>query len=92
MVKCGVLFEVWAEFLNIIYKSFGFNGLMVKIFNSRLAGRELSCIFYYNFAYSVTSMAYSYCVGRSHNFALVPVCIHHLTPFLKPLTGGAIAV
>jgi hypothetical protein len=27
MVKCGVLFEVRSEFLNIIYKSFGFRGL-----------------------------------------------------------------
>jgi len=26
MVKCGVLFEVRSEFLNIIYKSFGFRG------------------------------------------------------------------
>jgi hypothetical protein len=27
MVKCGVLFEVRTEFLNIIYTSFGFKGL-----------------------------------------------------------------
>jgi hypothetical protein len=27
MVKCGVLFEVRTEFLNIIYMSFGFKGL-----------------------------------------------------------------
>jgi hypothetical protein len=27
MVKCGVLFEVWTEFLNIIYTGFGFKGL-----------------------------------------------------------------
>jgi hypothetical protein len=27
MVKCGVLFEVRTEFLNIIYASFGFKGL-----------------------------------------------------------------
>jgi uncharacterized protein (UPF0297 family) len=27
MVKCGVLFEVWTEFLNIIYTSLGFKGL-----------------------------------------------------------------
>jgi hypothetical protein len=26
MVKFGVLFEVWPEFLNIIYRSFGFKG------------------------------------------------------------------
>jgi hypothetical protein len=29
MVKCGVLFEVRTEFLNIIYTSFGFKGLNV---------------------------------------------------------------
>jgi hypothetical protein len=29
MVKCGVLFEVRAEFLNIIYMSFDFKELMV---------------------------------------------------------------
>jgi hypothetical protein len=28
MMKCGVLFEVRAEFLNIIQTSFGFIGLM----------------------------------------------------------------
>jgi hypothetical protein len=28
MVKCGVLFEVRTEFLNIIKTSFGFKGLM----------------------------------------------------------------
>jgi hypothetical protein len=28
MVKCGVLFEVRTEFLNIIYTSFGFRGLI----------------------------------------------------------------
>jgi hypothetical protein len=27
MVKCGVLFEVWTEFLNVIYTSVGFKGL-----------------------------------------------------------------
>jgi hypothetical protein len=27
MVKCGVLFEVRAEFLNITYTNFGFKGL-----------------------------------------------------------------
>jgi hypothetical protein len=27
MVKCGVLFEAWTEFLSTIYMSFGFNGL-----------------------------------------------------------------
>jgi hypothetical protein len=27
MVKCGVLFEVRTEFLNIIYMNFGFKGL-----------------------------------------------------------------
>jgi hypothetical protein len=27
MVKCGVLFEVWAGFLNIIYTTFNFRGL-----------------------------------------------------------------
>jgi hypothetical protein len=27
IVKCGVLFEVRTEFLNIIYTSFGFKGL-----------------------------------------------------------------
>jgi hypothetical protein len=30
MVKCGVLFEVWTEFLNIIWMSFGFKGVKVK--------------------------------------------------------------
>jgi hypothetical protein len=29
MVKCGVLFEVRTEFLNIIYTIFGFKGLKV---------------------------------------------------------------
>jgi hypothetical protein len=28
MVKCGVLFEVRTELLNIIYKSFGLKGLI----------------------------------------------------------------
>jgi hypothetical protein len=28
MVKCGVLFEVRTEFLNIVYTSFGFKGLI----------------------------------------------------------------
>jgi hypothetical protein len=27
MVKCGVLFEVRTEFLNIIYMNFGFKGI-----------------------------------------------------------------
>jgi hypothetical protein len=27
MVKCGVLFEFATEFLNVIYRSFGFKGL-----------------------------------------------------------------
>jgi hypothetical protein len=27
MVKCGVLFQVGTEFLNMIYTSFGFKGL-----------------------------------------------------------------
>jgi hypothetical protein len=31
MVKCGVLFEVRTEFLNVIYKIFGFIGL--KLFS-----------------------------------------------------------
>jgi hypothetical protein len=30
MVKCGVLFEVRTEFLNVIYTSFGFKGLNDK--------------------------------------------------------------
>jgi hypothetical protein len=30
MMKCGVLFEVRSEFLNIIYTSFGFKGLKSK--------------------------------------------------------------
>jgi hypothetical protein len=30
MVKCGVLFEVRVEFLNIIYKSCGFKDLSDK--------------------------------------------------------------
>jgi hypothetical protein len=30
MVKCGVLFEVRTEFLNNIYTSFVFNGLMKR--------------------------------------------------------------
>jgi hypothetical protein len=29
IVKCGVLFEVRTEFLNVIYTSFGFKGLKV---------------------------------------------------------------
>jgi hypothetical protein len=28
MVKCGVLFEVRTEFLNVIYTSFGFKGVI----------------------------------------------------------------
>jgi hypothetical protein len=32
MVKCGVLFEVRTGFLNTIYTSFGFKGLMVLLF------------------------------------------------------------
>jgi hypothetical protein len=41
MVKCGVLFEVRTEFLNIIYTSFGFKGLrmypvLVSVPNSTL--------------------------------------------------------
>jgi hypothetical protein len=31
MVKCGVLFDVWTEFLNIIYMSFGFKGLIQEL-------------------------------------------------------------
>jgi hypothetical protein len=30
MVKCGVLFEVQTEFLNIIYTSFAFKGLIIS--------------------------------------------------------------
>jgi hypothetical protein len=30
MVKCGIVFEVWAEFLNIIYMSVGLKGLKVS--------------------------------------------------------------
>jgi hypothetical protein len=30
MVKCGVFFEVCAEFLNIILKSFSFKGLWIS--------------------------------------------------------------
>jgi hypothetical protein len=33
MVKCGVLFEVRTEFLNNIYKSFGFRGLTLISIN-----------------------------------------------------------
>jgi hypothetical protein len=33
MVKCGVLFEVRTEFLNIIYTSFGFKGLNLNSVN-----------------------------------------------------------
>jgi hypothetical protein len=29
MARCGVLFEVRTEFLNIVYTSFGFKGLML---------------------------------------------------------------
>jgi hypothetical protein len=46
MVMCGVLFEVRTEFLNIIYTSFGFKGLMsdsliVSISGSRI---RVSCL------------------------------------------------
>jgi hypothetical protein len=48
MVTCGVLFEVRTEFLNIIYTSFGFKGLMsdsfiliVSISGSRI---RVSCL------------------------------------------------
>jgi hypothetical protein len=34
MVKFGVLFEVRTEFLNIIYTSFGFKGLMNYVVTS----------------------------------------------------------
>jgi hypothetical protein len=33
MVKCGVLFEVRTEFLNIIYTSSGFKGLNLNSIN-----------------------------------------------------------
>jgi hypothetical protein len=33
MVRCGVLFEVRTEFLNIIYMSFGFKGLNLNSVN-----------------------------------------------------------
>jgi hypothetical protein len=32
MVKCGVLFEVRTEFLNIIYTNIGFKGLILHLF------------------------------------------------------------
>jgi hypothetical protein len=34
MMKCGVLFEVRTEFLNIIYTNFGFKVLMLKYLNA----------------------------------------------------------
>jgi hypothetical protein len=40
MVKCGVLFEVWAEFLNIIYTSIGFKGQTTIITEIREIKRE----------------------------------------------------
>jgi hypothetical protein len=40
MVKCGVLFEVRTEFLNIIYTSFGFRGL---IWSASLSTVEQQC-------------------------------------------------
>jgi hypothetical protein len=41
MVKCGVLFEVWTETLNIIQTIFGFKGLIksVKTFGSGIFRR-----------------------------------------------------
>jgi hypothetical protein len=36
MVKCGVLFKVRTEFLNIIYTGFGFKGLTLLCFRKRL--------------------------------------------------------
>jgi hypothetical protein len=37
MVKCGVLFEVRTEFLNVIYTDFGFKEQMLRWFpNSKL--------------------------------------------------------
>jgi hypothetical protein len=33
MVKCGVFFEVWTQFLNIIYRSFGFKWLIDRQLN-----------------------------------------------------------
>jgi hypothetical protein len=42
MVKCGVLFEVRTEFLNIIYTSFGCKGLMaIKIRSTTYFGGEV---------------------------------------------------
>jgi hypothetical protein len=35
MVKCGVLFEVRTEFLNIVYTSFVFKGLRVSYDSQR---------------------------------------------------------
>jgi hypothetical protein len=34
MVKCGVLFEVWAEFLNIVKVSSGFKDLRFQLYIS----------------------------------------------------------
>jgi hypothetical protein len=37
MVKCGVLFEVWTEFLNNIETSFGFKGLNLNTVNQLIS-------------------------------------------------------
>jgi hypothetical protein len=34
MVKCGVLFEVRTKFLNIVYTTFGFKGLILAVLTS----------------------------------------------------------
>jgi hypothetical protein len=41
MVKSGVLCEVWNEFLNIIYTSFGFEGL--KVF--KCVPQDITCAY-----------------------------------------------
>jgi hypothetical protein len=48
MVKCGVLFEVRTEFLNIILMKFGFEG-----FNNRLISTRLHCATSHNTAFFV---------------------------------------
>jgi cAMP phosphodiesterase len=40
MMKCGVLFEVRTEFLNVIYKSCGFKGLNVSITHVKSAPKS----------------------------------------------------
>jgi hypothetical protein len=42
MVKCCVFFAVRAEFLNIIYMSFGFKGLIFKYQDGWMAGAVMN--------------------------------------------------